>query len=132
MGPMVSNRSGLFAFILSVVRDFALAERIMREPEPREAVLRMSRGIALTPAAIAAVDLAAGREPESGWLEAVELCLDEAGGQARSILAMRYRDGMSGAEIARRTKTTATAVHEALSRARASLARCVEGRVTAP
>lgn len=122
------DRHALFAFVLSVVRDLELADRVMRERDPRAAVLGR-RGNALTPGAIAAVDRAFAQEGATGWLEAVGKCLEDAGGQARSILAMRYRDGMSGAEIARRTKTTAAAVREALFRARAMLTRCAEGRL---
>ncbi len=51
--------------------------------------------------------------------------------RTRSLLAMRYRDGMSVAEIARRTKATPAAVHSSFFRVRASMAKCVEGRLGA-
>ncbi len=146
---LLKCRSSLFAFILSLVRDFDFAEEAMREAAlaiseqwadfkpgtdfgaraartARDKVSR--RAILLTPEAIAAVEKVAGEESQAGWPEALQRCLDRAGGQTRSMLAMRYRDGMSGREIARRTKTTPSAVHRALSRARRVLARCVEGR----
>ena len=86
-------------------------------------------GWLVCPEAIEAVGRAAEREPQGGSLEAVRNCLDGVTARIRSILTMRYREGMSGAEIARRTKTTVTAVHMALSRARSVLSRCVETRL---
>jgi DNA-directed RNA polymerase specialized sigma24 family protein len=122
-----------FAFALSIIRDFALAEKVMRGPGPREAVLEMSRaglrGIALSREAVEAVARADREEPAAGWLEAVRKCLEGSDRRTRSLLAMRYRDGMSVGEISRRTKATPTAVHSSLFRVRASLAKCVEGRL---
>jgi DNA-directed RNA polymerase specialized sigma24 family protein len=89
------------------------------------------REIALTPEAVRAVDGANQKESPRGWIEAVRMCLDAADRRTRSLLAMRYRDGMSIAEIARRTKTTPIGVQSSLFRARASLAKCVEGRLAA-
>ena len=153
---LMKHRSSLFAFILSVVRDFALAEEVMQEvavsvcESPEESrpgssfgaraagiarativTLCRERGreIPLGPEAIEGIARAAQAEPAANWLEAVRPCLEEAGGKTRSVLAMRYRQGMSGPEIARRTKSTAAAIHLALSRARSALARCVEGRL---
>ena len=126
---MATGDPGLFSFVLSIVRDFALAAKVMREADPREAVLRMSR--ALSPEAVAAIDHADQKEPAAGWLEAVRKCLEGADRRTRSLLAMRYRDGLSVAGIARRTKTTPAAVHSSLFRIRASLAKCVEGRLGA-
>lgn len=155
---LMKHRSILFAFILSIVRDFTFAEEVMQEVAvvvceqwadfkpgtnfgawaariARNKIFNLGRvrrrEIALSPEAIDGIERAAQAEPVTPWLEAVKLCLEGAGGKTRSVLGMRYRDGMSGAEIARRTKSTVTAVHMALSRARASLARCVEGRLAA-
>lgn len=134
------SRSSLFAYILSLVRDFAAAEGILRDVEvaagkpfalARERISALGLEVALSPEAIAGIERATQAEPVTPWLEAVKLCLEGAGGQTRSVLGMRYRDGMSPAEIARRTKSTGAAVHQTLSRARASLGRCVEGRLAA-
>jgi len=152
----VKHRSNLFAFVLSIVRDFALAEEVLQEVAvvvcdqwadfrpgtnfgawaariARNKIWNMSRAarreLLLSPEAIEAVERAAEAEPEASGLEAVRQCLEGVGGRTRSVLVMRYRQGMSGAEIARRTKSTVTAVHMALSRARAALARCVEARL---
>jgi DNA-directed RNA polymerase specialized sigma24 family protein len=126
---------GAFAFVLSIVRDFTLAGKVMGEADPREAVLGMSRAgrreIALSREAVAAVERADRKEPPGGWLEAVRKCLEGADRWTRSLLTMRYRDGMSVAEIARRTKAAPAAVHASLFRVRASLAKCIEGRLGA-
>ena len=152
----VKHRSYLFAFVLSIVRDFAFAEEVLQEVAvvvcdqwedfrpgtnfgawaariARNKVFNLSRAsrreLLLSPEAIEAVGRAAESEPEGSSLDAVRNCLDGVTARIRSILTMRYREGMSGAEIARRTKTTVTAVHMALSRARSVLARCVETRL---
>jgi RNA polymerase sigma-70 factor (ECF subfamily) len=152
----VKNRSNLFAFILSIVRDFAFAEEILQEVavvvcdqwedfEPgtnfgawaariaRNKIFNLNRAsrreLLLSPEAIAGIERAVEAETEAGSLDAVRKCLESVTDRVRSVLAMRYREGLRGAEIARRTKSTVTAVHMALSRARAVLARCVEARL---
>lgn len=152
----VKHRSHLFAFILSVVRDFAFAEEILQEVAvvvcdqwedftpgtnfgawaaqiARNKIFNLNRvsrrELPLSPEAIAAIERAAEVESEASGLEAVRTCLESVTERVRGILSMRYREGLSGAEIARRTKSTVTAVHMALSRARSALARCVETRL---
>jgi RNA polymerase sigma-70 factor (ECF subfamily) len=155
---LVRHRSNLFAFILSIVRDFEFAEEVMQEVAvvvcdqwadfkagtnfgawaaqiARNKIFNLNRAarkqILLTKEAIEAIESASDEATPSGWIEAVKTCLDAVGGKAKSILTMRYRDGLSGAQIARRTKSTVVAVHMALSRARAAVAQCVEGRLIA-
>jgi RNA polymerase sigma-70 factor (ECF subfamily) len=152
----VKNRSNLFAFILSLVRDFDFAEEVLQEVAvvvcdrwedftpgtnfgawagriARNKIynaLRVSRReVLLTPEAIHGIERASETEPEKGWLEAVKDCLGAIAARTQSVLVMRYRQGLSGAEIARRTKSTEPAIHMALSRARAVLARCVQSRL---
>lgn len=152
----VKNRSNLFAFILSIVRDFAFAEEVLQEVAvvvcdqwedfetgtnfgawaariARNKIFNLNRAsrreLLLSPEAIAGIERAVEVEPEAGSLDAVRKCLDTVTDRVRSMLAMRYREGLSGGEIARRTKTSVTAVHMALSRSRAVLARCVEARL---
>jgi RNA polymerase sigma-70 factor (ECF subfamily) len=152
----VKNRSSLFAFVLSIVRDFAFAEEVLQEVAvvvcdqwadfapgtnfgawaariARNKIFNLSRAarreILLSPEAVDAVQRATEAEPESGGLDAVRQCLDGVTARVRSLLTMRYREGLSGSDIARRTKSTVTAVHMALSRARSVLARCVEARL---
>jgi RNA polymerase sigma-70 factor (ECF subfamily) len=152
----VKHRSNLFAFVLSIVRDFAFAEEVLQEVavvvcdqwedfQPgtnfgawasriaRNKIFNLNRvsrrELLLSPEAIAGIERAAEAEPETSSLDAVRKCLEGVTDRIRSVLLMRYREGLSGAEIARRTKSTVTAVHMALSRARSVLARCVEARV---
>jgi DNA-directed RNA polymerase specialized sigma24 family protein len=132
------HRSNLFAFILSVVRDFEVAEAVLArvarariEPGAGWADwLRAARravdgveGVRLSRQAVDAVARAAEAEPSPAGPDAVRACLSRLGGRTRSALAFRYRDGLSDRHVSRRTKETLTTVHETLARARALLAR---------
>jgi RNA polymerase sigma-70 factor, ECF subfamily len=152
----VKHRSSLFAFILSVVRDFAFAEEVLQEVAvvicdqwedftpgsrfgawasqiARHKIYNLSRSarreILLSPEAIEGIERAAEAQPETSRLEAVRACIEGLTERVRNVLVLRYRQGLSSLEIARRTESTVTAVHMALSRARALLARCVEARL---
>jgi RNA polymerase sigma-70 factor (ECF subfamily) len=153
---LMRHRSSLFAYILSVVRDFDFAEEILQDVavvvceqgadfEPgtnfgawaariaRNRIFNRTRAarreILLSTEALDAVERAGEQAPPSGWIRAVRACLERVGARARSILLLRYRDGLSGDEIARRIGSTVPAVHMALSRARAAVAECVLGRL---
>jgi RNA polymerase sigma-70 factor (ECF subfamily) len=69
-----------------------------------------------------------GAEPE---LEALQECLDRLPAEPLRLFALRYREGLRLADIAGRLRSTAEAVHKALSRLRARLQRCVEQRLAA-
>jgi RNA polymerase sigma-70 factor (ECF subfamily) len=152
----VKHRSNLFAFILSVVRDFAFAEEVLQEVAvvvcdqwedfrpgtnfgawaariARNKVFNLNRTsrreLLLSPEAIQGIERAAEEQAESSSLDAVRNCLEGVADRAREVLSLRYREGLSGAEIARRTRSTVTAVHMALSRARTALSRCVQARL---
>lgn len=151
----VRHRSALFAYILSIVRNFDQAEDVLQEVavvlcdqwadfDPtsnfmawacriaRNKVFNASRAqrlILLSPEALEQIEKAAAAESRNGWLEAVEKCLEGLEGRTREILTLRYRRGLGGREIAGQLRSTTTAVHMALSRARVALARCVEGRL---
>jgi RNA polymerase sigma-70 factor, ECF subfamily len=152
----VRHRSALFAVVLSLVREFSLAEEVLQEvavvvcdqwsdfkPDTnfvawamriaRNKIFNLTRAarreIVLAPEALEAVEQAAAVESRSGWLEALQKCMEGLQGKAGEMLVLRYREGLSGQEIARRLKTTVTAVHMALSRARSAVGRCVEGRL---
>lgn len=153
---LIQHRSNLFAYILAIVRDFNLAEEVMQEVAvvvceqwadfrpgthfgawaariARNKIFNLNRAarkqILLSKESLEAVEKAVEETTPAGWIEAVKKCLELAGEKVRGLLTMRYRDGMIAAEIARRTKSTIPAVHMALSRARASLAECVEGHL---
>ena len=151
----VKHRSSLFAFILSVVRRFEVAEEVLQEVAvvvcdqwqdfrpgtnfgawaaqiARNKIFNMNRvsrrEILLSPEAIEAVEQAAGAESRGGWLEAVQKCSEDLEPRGRTLISLRYHQGLDGREIARRLKMTVTAVHMALSRARTAVGRCVEAR----
>jgi RNA polymerase sigma-70 factor (ECF subfamily) len=152
----VRHRSSLFAVTLSLVRDFGFAEEVLQEIAvvicdqwadfkpgtnfqawamriARNKIYTLTRAarrvILLSPEALEAVERAAADESRPGWLEAVQKCMQDLEGRARTVLSLRYQEGLSGQEIARKLQMTVTAVHMALSRARTSVARCVEGRL---
>ena len=152
----VRHRSGLFALIVSIVRDFGFAEEILQEVAvvvcdqwadfrpgtnfqawamriARNKAINLGRAarkeLVLSPEALEGIESAAVAETRSGWLEALKKCMESLEGRGREILSLRYNEELDCSEIARRLKTTATAVHMALSRARTSVGRCVEGRL---
>jgi RNA polymerase sigma-70 factor (ECF subfamily) len=153
----VRHRSALFSLVLSLVRDFSFAEEVLQEVAvvicdqwgdfkpgtnfvawsmriARNKIWNMSRAarreIILSPEALDAVERAAAVDVgRISWMEALQRCMEGVGGRAREILLLRYREGLSGQEIARRLRINVAAVHMALSRARSGLARCVEGRL---
>jgi RNA polymerase sigma-70 factor (ECF subfamily) len=63
------------------------------------------------------------------YLDALEDCLAEVNGRARTAIQRRYRDGCSRAEIAGELKMTEDGVKTLLRRTRHSLRRCVEGKL---
>ncbi len=154
----IRNRSTLMAFILSIVRNFDFAEEVLQEVAvvvcnqwrdfkpgtnftawaaaiARNKIYNLSRvprrEIALAPEAVAGIERATASESDPGWLDALRACLDDSPARVRNVLKLRYWRGLSGAQIARRIKSTEAAVHMALSRARAALARCIQIRLAA-
>jgi RNA polymerase sigma-70 factor (ECF subfamily) len=152
----VRHRSSLFAVTLSLVRDFAFAEEVLQEIAvvicdqwsdfkpgtnfqawamriARNKIYTLTREarrvILLSPLAMEGIEHAAAAETRQGWLEAVQNCMEGLEERARTILSLRYQQGLSGQAIAHQLQMTVTAVHMALSRARTSVARCAEGRL---
>ena len=64
-------------------------------------------------------------------LDALEECIERLSEGARHLLALRYRDDLSGGQIAKRTSRTLNAIYQALSRARAALEECIRRRLAA-
>jgi len=124
------GRSDLLAFVLAIVRDPGLAALALRRLPPgaesfqaaREAALevcrRRKRRVPLSEAAIDALQHAASSSPDSLAPATLRSALGRVGGQPRSLLAMRYRKGMSLPLIARRVKETVHKTQQALHRAR--------------
>ncbi len=63
--------------------------------------------------------------------EAPERCLDDLPEKSRRLLALRYDEGLTLGEVARRVGSTLDAVHKALARLRTRLQECVEQRLAA-
>lgn len=152
----VRHRSTLFSYVLSLVREFSFAEEVLQELAvvvcdqwadfrpgtnfqawamriARNKIHTLTRSarrlILLSPEAMEGIERAAAAESRPGWLEAVQNCMEGLEERARTLLSLRYQKGLSGQEIALKLQMPVTAVHMALSRARASVGRCVEGRL---
>ncbi len=68
---------------------------------------------------------------ESARADALEKCLESLSDKSRRLLAMRYEESLSLAQIAHAVGATLDAVHKALSRLRVRLQECVEQRLAA-
>ena len=71
----------------------------------------------------------AGESPDQSRRDALELCLKELPDKSRSLLVMRYEEGLSSAKAAERVGSTVDSVHKALSRIRLKLEACIERRI---
>jgi DNA-directed RNA polymerase specialized sigma24 family protein len=141
MGSVV-DRSSIFAFLLAMVRDPGLAAEAMRRlspgaesiPKAREIAIALcrkrKREILLTPASLDALERAASGA-SAVPPDVLSTALAQVDRQARSLLAMRYRDGMGLEQIARWTKTTVAKAQKSLHRARTSLAQAIAERTRA-
>ena len=144
----------LRAFLGSVVRDRAAAEDLFQETalvlwqkfaeyDPGRPFGAWARGIALnkvlqerarrvplafSPAAVRAVAKAFDRAPEEPDLAPLRDCVGRLPEKTRRLLALRYGEALSLAEIAKRAGGTLDAVHKALSRAREAVERCLRGK----
>jgi len=154
----LSRRQPLLAFLHGLVRDADVAEEMLQEVWLRlaEAVEKgqdvrdvpsWCRGVArnlvlhhfrsLRTRGVVAdsrlVELAATAFEEAGdpgdarkqWLLD---CVERLPEHSRSVIRMKYADGLRAAEIARRQDRSEDAVLKALSRIRQTLADCVEAR----
>lgn len=79
------------------------------------------------PAVLAAYDRTEESEPPRR--EALEKCLQELPEKSRSLLALRYEQGLSLVQTAERVGSTMDAAHKALSRIRTKLQACIERRL---
>jgi RNA polymerase sigma-70 factor (ECF subfamily) len=64
------------------------------------------------------------------YLEALEDCLDQVNGRARTAIEGRYRDGNSREEIAQELGMSSDGVKTLLRRTRHTLRQCVEGKLS--
>ena len=156
---LLAARGGLFGFILSLARDFELAEELFQEVSvrilereedfergtnfgawarefARRTVLEEQRRkgrIRFSPEAIRAVaDRFAGvDEDHQTRREALRLCMEEMDEGARRLVDLRYEESLSMDEIGSRLDRSPGAVQVALSRTRAWLLKCIERRIAA-
>lgn len=91
------------------------------------------RGLTLPAEAIPAVLAAFDRTEDAGEPRraALEQCLKQLPEKSRSLLDLRYEQGLSLAQAAERVSSTLDAVHKALSRIRTKLQECIERRIRA-
>jgi RNA polymerase sigma-70 factor (ECF subfamily) len=80
-------------------------------------------------AVLAAYDRTEARDSPS--IDALEECVGKLPERSRHLLALRYRESLKLADIARAVRSTEDAVHKALARIRAWLEECVKRRLTA-
>lgn len=67
--------------------------------------------------------------PEAPRRAALRECMERLPAKTRQVLTLRYEEEVSGEGIAARLGSTVDAVHQTLSRARASLADCIRQRM---
>lgn len=67
--------------------------------------------------------------PEAPRRTALRECMERLPARTREVLNLRYEHDLSGEGIASRLGSTAEAVHQTLSRARAALGDCIKQRL---
>jgi RNA polymerase sigma-70 factor (ECF subfamily) len=155
----VAERHYLMGFIYGLVRDLAAAEDILQEvwirlaeaAERGEPILvpgRWCRGVAKnlilhywrekrTAKVVADSELLdlverAFEENEEPWLErrqALMKCIDALPGKSKQLLRLKYDQGLSFADMARRLRRSKDSLKMALHRVRQALVDCVEKRL---
>lgn len=93
---------------------------------------RERRGPTVLPVdAVEAVAAAYDRveDPGEARREALEQCIEKLPEKSRLLLAQRYEEGLTLAQLAVRVSNTSDAVHKALSRIRQKLQECIERRL---
>ena len=62
-------------------------------------------------------------------LDAIMLCLDQLGEEARNIMSMKYVQRLSARDIAASTRRKVAAINSLLQRLRARVIECVDQRL---
>ena len=91
-----------------------------------EAARASSAGVTLSPETIEALCCSEAGQPTDPRVDVLEQCIDQLAPKARQVVELCYRDCHKPAEVARLISWKPTAVHVALSRARALLRKCLE------
>ena len=67
--------------------------------------------------------------PPHAWTDAVRYCAGKLTDYARQLIGLRYVEGLTGLEVARRVGRTPRTVYVALSRTYRQLEDCIQGRM---
>ncbi len=157
---LVEHHDELFSFILSIVRNLSVAEDVMQDVavvvcerwnqftvgtdfgkwsrqiarykilSERDRTLKRIHLLDDDAIDRIAVGFDDDRHTSHDHLAALRECLKHLKDRARNVVRLRYSGGISCEAIARRLGTALTTVYQDLSRARGSLANCVERRLT--
>jgi len=155
----VAERHYLMGFIYGMVRDLAAAEDILQEvwirlaeaAERGEQILepgRWCRGVAknlilhywrerrtakvIADSGLLDIVEKAFEENEEPWLErrqALMKCIDALPDKSRQLLRLKYDQGLSFVDMARRLQRSKDSLKMALHRVRQALVECVEKRL---
>ena len=148
----LENQAGLYGYVLSIVRDFSLAQDVVQDTflivtrkaaqfDPKtnfvawvytiaryEALASMRR-LARPALAEETLQLLFGQQetPVSEHsIELVRACMEKLTPNVRRMLNLRYEDALKPAEIARLLGWTSNAVSVAICRARLELRKCIK------
>ncbi len=158
---LVAERAKLLAYIWSIVRDEHTVEDVFQEvsilavqkcheienPRVLWAWLRQTakyrslhalrvRGkqLILDEHLLSKLDLVwpeYDQTPSPAMIDSLLKCVAELTPNAQQIVGLRYVDGLSGIEVAKRLKREVHAVYMALSRIHSALRRCIQQRMAA-
>lgn len=109
-----------------------IAVNKLRQRLERETRGPMSLPVETLPVVAAAFDRTADDvtgETFDARREALETCLQRLPEKSRTLLKLRYEQGLSLLQLAERVESTLDAVHKALSRIRVKLQTCIERRL---
>ena len=153
----LSHQPALQSFVLALVPDFVQAEDIVQETfltvtrkaadfeldsnflawacsiakfKVLEAARVADAGVTLSPDTIDALCVSEAAQPADPRVDLLEQCVDQLAPKARRVVELCYRDSHKPSEVARLISWSPSAVHVALSRARALLRKCLEKRFT--
>lgn len=158
----VSHMPALRGFVTALTSDFSLVDDIMQETfltitakadsfQPGTsfrawawAVARMKTLEALRTArrekhlAADVIESLCSHDEAFDWSDIdalqrhVAACVESLAARAREVIDLRYTQGHTAAEIARRMGWTTNAIHVALSRARRAIRECAQRRLAVP